>query len=62
MTNHSIKTQPPSDRMNKVRWGCVHAFAGGNRLVMLRRLMPRVDRLWSVAEVAGARMPRLPRR
>lgn len=33
-----------------------------NRSVMLRRLMPRVERLCSMALVAGGRMPRAPRR
>ena len=33
-----------------------------NRSVMLRRLMPRVERLYSIALVAGGRMPRTPRR
>lgn len=31
-----------------------------NRSVMLRRLMPRVERLCSMALVAGGRMPRAP--
>ena len=30
------------------------------RFVMLRRLMPMVDRLCSMAEAAGCRMPRAP--
>ena len=33
-----------------------------NRSVMLRRLIPRVERLCSMALVAGGRMPRAPRR
>ena len=33
-----------------------------NRSVMLRRLMPRVERLCSIALVAGGRMPSAPRR
>ena len=33
-----------------------------NRSVMLRRLMPRVERLCSMALVAGGRMPSAPRR
>mgnify|MGYP003050173440 CR=1 FL=1 len=33
---------------------------GWMRFVMLRRLMPMVDRLCSMAEVAGCRMPRAP--
>ena len=33
-----------------------------NRSVMLHRLMPRVERLCSMALVAGGRMPRAPRR
>jgi len=28
---------------------------------MLRRLTPNVERLWSMAEVAGGRMPKAPR-
>ena len=35
--------------------------SSGRRSVMLRRLTPRVDRLCSMAEVAGGRMPRAPR-
>lgn len=33
-----------------------------NRSVMLRRLMPRVERLCSIVLVAGGRMPSAPRR
>ena len=34
---------------------------GWGRAVMLWRLTPRVDRLWSIAEVVGGRMPATPR-
>ena len=42
-----------------LRYSC-SAGAGGSRFVMLRRLMPSVDRLCSMAEDAGASTPAAP--
>gem|GEM_PF-3381245 len=42
-------------------WKRLPVFFYSSRLVMLRRLTPNVDRLCSMAEVAGGRTPATPR-
>ena len=42
-------------------FGRCYSVLGRGRALMLWRLTPRVDRLWSMAEVAGGSSPRTPR-
>ena len=42
------------------RLSCLCQFVS-RRFIMLRRLTPNAERLWSMAEVAGGRMPKAPR-